>query len=130
MGEPGEALGGGARCREIEDADDHDRPHRSQQRDHHAQPLAARHGLVAAGHETAHGTHARVHQFSLVYLFHCASEFYTCPLAMTDGAATALKASGNQRLNKSTGPLLESPYLRRSPLRENKRIDGLLRTKF
>ena len=63
-----------------------------------AQPLAARHGLVAAGHETTHGAHARVHQFSLVYLFHCASEFYTCPLAMTDGAATALKASGNQRL--------------------------------
>ncbi|MBS0556646.1 MAG: acyl-CoA dehydrogenase family protein [Proteobacteria bacterium] len=63
-----------------------------------AQPLAARHGLVAAGHETTHGTHARVHQFALVYLFHCASEFYTCPLAMTDGAATALKASGNQRL--------------------------------
>ncbi len=63
-----------------------------------AQPLAARHGLVAAGHETIHGTSARVHQFAMVYLFHCASEFYTCPLAMTDGAATALKASGNQRL--------------------------------
>ncbi len=63
-----------------------------------AQPLAARHGLVAAGHEATHGAHARVHQFSLVYLFHCASEFYTCPLAMTDGAATALKASANQRL--------------------------------
>ena len=63
-----------------------------------AQPLAARHGLIAAGHEATHGTHARVHQFALVYLFHCASEFYTCPLAMTDGAATALKASGNQRL--------------------------------
>ena len=63
-----------------------------------AQPLAARHGLVAAGHETTHGASARVHQFAMVYLFHCASEFYTCPLAMTDGAATALKASGNQRL--------------------------------
>ena len=63
-----------------------------------AQPLAARHGLVAAGHEITHGTHARMHQFALVYLFHCASEFYTCPLAMTDGAATALQASGNQRL--------------------------------
>ena len=63
-----------------------------------AQPLAARHGLVAAGHDITHGTSARVHQFAMVYLFHCASEFYTCPLAMTDGAATALKASGNQRL--------------------------------
>jgi alkylation response protein AidB-like acyl-CoA dehydrogenase len=63
-----------------------------------AQPLAASHGLVAAGHETTHGASARVHQFAMVYLFHCASEFFTCPLAMTDGAATALKASGNRRL--------------------------------
>jgi alkylation response protein AidB-like acyl-CoA dehydrogenase len=63
-----------------------------------AQPLAARFGLVAAGHETVHGISARVHQFAMVYLFHCASEFYTCPLAMTDGAATALKATGNERL--------------------------------
>src|SRR5881394_2943071 len=63
-----------------------------------AQPLAAKHGLVAAGHETAHGASARIHQFAMVYLFHCASEFYTCPLAMTDGAATALKAAGNARL--------------------------------
>jgi acyl-CoA dehydrogenase len=63
-----------------------------------AQPLAARYGLVAAGHETTYGIAARTHQFSLVYLFHCASEFYTCPLAMTDGAATTLKAAGNRRL--------------------------------
>jgi alkylation response protein AidB-like acyl-CoA dehydrogenase len=63
-----------------------------------AQPLAARYGLVAAGHESAHGAAARVHQFALVYLFHCASEFYTCPLAMTDGVATALLESGNARL--------------------------------
>jgi acyl-CoA dehydrogenase len=63
-----------------------------------ARPLAVRYGLVAAGHETAHGVAARVHQFALVYLFHCASEFYTCPLAMTDGAATALVAAGNRKL--------------------------------
>jgi len=63
-----------------------------------AQPLAASRGLVAAGHETTHGAAARIHQFAMVYLFHCASEFYTCPLAMTDGAAMALKASANQKL--------------------------------
>ena len=76
-----------------------------------AHPLAARHGLVAAGHETAHGSAARVHQFAMVYLYHCASEFYTCPLAMTDGAATALKASGNQRLIERALP----HYLSRDP---------------
>jgi len=69
-----------------------------------AQPLAARYGLVAAGHESTHGAAARVHQFAMVYLFHCASEFYTCPLAMTDGAATALKASGNARLIERAVP--------------------------
>jgi alkylation response protein AidB-like acyl-CoA dehydrogenase len=63
-----------------------------------AQPIAARYGLVAAGHEATHGVAARVHQFAMVYLFHCASEFYTCPLAMTDGAAIALKSAGSTRL--------------------------------
>jgi len=73
-----------------------------------AQPLAARFGLVAAGHEAAHGAAARVHQFALVYLFHCASEFYTCPLAMSDGAATAIRASGNAALIERVLPRLLS----------------------
>ena len=63
-----------------------------------AQPVAARYGLVAAGYETTHGAAARVHQFAMAYVFHCASEFYTCPLAMTDGAAMALRSAGNTRL--------------------------------
>lgn len=58
--------------------------------------LTTRHAVLAAGHE-AH-EHARLEQFARVYLYHLASEFYTCPLAMTDGAATALKASGNEEL--------------------------------
>src|SRR5579883_1949574 len=63
-----------------------------------AAPLAAQFGLVAAGHEITHGAAARVHQLALLYLYHCASEFYSCPLAMSDGAATAIKASGNAEL--------------------------------
>jgi alkylation response protein AidB-like acyl-CoA dehydrogenase len=58
--------------------------------------LTTRHAILAAGH--AAGEYARVGEFARVYLYHLASEFYTCPLAMTDGAATALKASGNQSL--------------------------------
>lgn len=58
--------------------------------------LTTRHAVLAAGHE-AH-PEARVEEFARVYLYHLASEFYTCPLAMTDGAATALKASGNATL--------------------------------
>lgn len=73
-----------------------------------AQPIAARFGLVAAGHEPALGASARVHQFALVYLFHCASEFYTCPLAMSDGAAVALKAAGDTQLLATVLPRLLS----------------------
>ena len=58
--------------------------------------LTTRHAVLAAGHE-AHPC-ARLEEFARVYLYHLASEFYTCPLAMTDGAATALKASGNGAL--------------------------------
>lgn len=58
--------------------------------------LTTRHAILAAGHE-AH-EHARLEEFARAYVYHVASEFYTCPLAMTDGAATALKASGNKAL--------------------------------
>jgi alkylation response protein AidB-like acyl-CoA dehydrogenase len=58
--------------------------------------ITTRHRILAAGHEDH--AHARLEQFARVYLYHVASEFYTCPLAMTDGAATALKASGNRAL--------------------------------
>ncbi|SFN71216.1 acyl-CoA dehydrogenase family protein [Dokdonella immobilis] len=68
--------------------------------------MAARYGLVAAGHELQFGEFARCDQFLRVYLHHIASEFHTCPLAMTDGAATALKASGNHELIERALPRL------------------------
>jgi alkylation response protein AidB-like acyl-CoA dehydrogenase len=58
--------------------------------------LTTHHAILAAGHEPH--VHARLEQFARVYLYHLASEFYTCPLAMTDGAVAALRASGNQAL--------------------------------
>ena len=64
--------------------------------------LTTRHAILATGHAN-HG-HARLEQFARVYLYHLASEFYTCPLAMTDGAATAIKASGNAELIKRVLP--------------------------
>lgn len=64
--------------------------------------LTTRHAVLAAGH--APSEHARLEEFVRVYLYHLASEFYTCPLAMTDGAATALKASGNQALIRRALP--------------------------
>jgi len=58
--------------------------------------MTTRHAVLAAGHGDSE--HARLEEFARVYLYHLASEFYTCPLAMTDGAATAIKASGNRQL--------------------------------
>ncbi|MBN8713195.1 MAG: acyl-CoA dehydrogenase family protein [Xanthomonadales bacterium] len=52
--------------------------------------------VLSSGH--ADSEHARLEEFARVYLYHLASEFYTCPLAMTDGAATALKAAANREL--------------------------------
>ena len=58
--------------------------------------MTTRHAVLAAGHgDSAHG---RLEEFARIYLYHVASEFYTCPLAMTDGATTAIKASGNREL--------------------------------
>lgn len=74
----------------------------------HGPAMATRYGLVAAGHNARHGEYARSDQFARVYLSHVASEFFTCPLAMSDGAATALKASGNQSLIERALPRLTS----------------------
>lgn len=60
--------------------------------------FAARWGLVSTGHDTRLAQHARLHQFARVYLFHPSSEFLTCPLAMSDGAARCLQESGNSAL--------------------------------
>ena len=64
--------------------------------------LTTRHGILAAGQEPHE--HARLEQFARVYLYHLASEFDTCPLAMTDGAIAALKAAGNQALAERALP--------------------------
>ncbi len=53
--------------------------------------VACQHGLIGAAYETQNGDAARIHQFAMVYLFDASSDVYTCPLAMTDGAAKTLK---------------------------------------
>jgi len=63
-----------------------------------AQVLAARHGMVAAGYEATHGAHARTHQFAIVHVLSPSLDVYSCPLAMTDGAARTLLGSGNQAM--------------------------------
>jgi alkylation response protein AidB-like acyl-CoA dehydrogenase len=73
-----------------------------------AQALAARTGMVAAGYEPRLGAHARTHQFAIVHVLGPSLDVYTCPLAMTDGAARTLLASGNQTLIERYVPRLVS----------------------
>jgi alkylation response protein AidB-like acyl-CoA dehydrogenase len=73
-----------------------------------AQRIAARTGLVAIPYERRHGGWSRLHQFALVQLFHPVSDMYTCPLAMTDGAARALLEANHAALIGRALPHLTS----------------------
>jgi putative acyl-CoA dehydrogenase len=57
--------------------------------------VAARHGLIAAGYERKYGEFSRLYQMSLLYLYHSSSAFFSCPLAMTDGATRAIELYGD-----------------------------------
>jgi len=70
--------------------------------------IAAEQGLVATAYERRHGQFSRVHQFALAYLFTPSTDLYSCPLAMTDGAARALIEAGNEALIKRAVPHLTS----------------------
>jgi acyl-CoA dehydrogenase len=73
-----------------------------------AERMAAEHGVVATAYEQKHGSLSRVHQCSLAYLFTPSTDIYSCPLAMTDGAARTLLNSGNQALIDRAVPHLIS----------------------
>jgi len=73
-----------------------------------AETVAAEHGIVATAYEQEHGRHSRLHQMALAYLFIPSTDMYGCPLAMTDGAARALLASGNEALAEEVVPHLTS----------------------
>ncbi len=73
-----------------------------------AQVISAERGLVAAGYEKRHGALSRVHQFALNYLVQASLDVYSCPLAMTDGAARTLIESGNRELADRAVPRLTS----------------------
>jgi putative acyl-CoA dehydrogenase len=60
--------------------------------------IAATEGIVATAYERAHGAHSRIHQFARLYLYAPSSALYSCPLAMTDGAARFLEVHGDESL--------------------------------
>lgn len=72
----------------------------------YAELLAVEQGLVSTAYEQKHGHLSRVHQCALAYLFTPSTDLYSCPLAMTDGAARTLLMSGNQTLIERALPHL------------------------
>ncbi|GHG76988.1 acyl-CoA dehydrogenase family protein [Comamonas sp. JC664] len=73
-----------------------------------AEALAARRGLVATAYEQKSAELSRVHQFALNYLVQPSLDVYSCPLAMTDGAARSLLTLGNPTLIDRALPRLTS----------------------
>jgi acyl-CoA dehydrogenase len=73
-----------------------------------AEALAARHGLVAVAYEQKSGELSRVHQFALNYVVQPSLDVYSCPLAMTDGAARTLLSLENAELIARALPRLTS----------------------
>ena len=62
--------------------------------------ISAEEGLVAIGYQRTYGSLSRLYQFAKLYLFHPSSAIYSCPLAMTDGAARALELYGDEELKQ------------------------------
>uniref|UniRef100_A0A7N6AFI2 Acyl-CoA dehydrogenase family, member 11 n=1 Tax=Anabas testudineus TaxID=64144 RepID=A0A7N6AFI2_ANATE len=56
--------------------------------------LSAEEGMVAIGYERSFGEWSRVYQMSKLYIFSPSAGLYTCPLAMTDGAAKVIQSMG------------------------------------
>ena len=60
--------------------------------------MSAEEGLVAIGYERKFGSFSRLYQFAKMYLFEPSSAVYSCPLAMTDGAARLIEVHGDDEL--------------------------------
>ncbi|BDG10682.1 acyl-CoA dehydrogenase family protein [Anaeromyxobacter paludicola] len=73
-----------------------------------AAALSARHGLVAEAYERRYGEWSRVLQMAKVYLVDASLDVYSCPLAMTDGAARTLLDLGPAHLVDRAVPRLTS----------------------
>uniref|UniRef100_A0AAY5EBX2 Acyl-CoA dehydrogenase/oxidase C-terminal domain-containing protein n=1 Tax=Electrophorus electricus TaxID=8005 RepID=A0AAY5EBX2_ELEEL len=56
--------------------------------------ISAQEGMVAAGYERRFKEWSRVYQMSKLYLYAPSAGLYTCPLAMTDGAAKVIESLG------------------------------------
>ncbi|HEY4310389.1 MAG TPA: acyl-CoA dehydrogenase family protein [Pirellulales bacterium] len=60
--------------------------------------VSAEEGLIAIGYERKLGALSRIYQFAKLYLFNPSSATYSCPLAMTDGAARLIEVMRDKEL--------------------------------
>jgi len=54
--------------------------------------ISAEEGLIAIAYEKNHDVYSRLYQMVKLYMFSPVSGLYSCPLAMTDGAAKSIEA--------------------------------------
>ncbi len=62
--------------------------------------IAARECLVGMAYKRDYAEYSRIIQFVKLFLFHPSSGFFTCPLAMADGAAKVLETYGKTEFHK------------------------------
>jgi len=61
-------------------------------------PQAAKEGLIAIAYEGEYAQYSRIYQVAKLYMFAPSSGLFSCPLAMTDGAAFALRQILNKKI--------------------------------
>ncbi|MBI2374249.1 MAG: acyl-CoA dehydrogenase family protein [Deltaproteobacteria bacterium] len=74
----------------------------------HAKRLTAERGLIATAYEREFGEHSRTLMFAMNYVVQPSLDFWSCPLAMTDGAGRTLVELGNNELLERALPHLTS----------------------
>src|SRR5947199_150349 len=73
-----------------------------------AERLSVERGLVAVAYERRNHEFSRIHQFALNYVVGASLDVYSCPLAMTDGAARTLLDIADPSLIERALPRLTS----------------------
>ena len=61
---------------------------------------AAEEGIVADAYARVDGEYSRLYQMAKLYLYNPSSAVYSCPLAMTDGAARLIEVYGDDALKQ------------------------------
>lgn len=70
--------------------------------------IAATEGVVSRAYAREYGEKSRISQMALLYLYHSSSALFSCPLAMTDGAARVLEKLGTTTEQKNAFKYLTS----------------------